>query len=256
MRFSTLQRSVLGLSVTLSAGLLCGCSGDDQAKVSHGEHSHEHGEGHGEGDGEGEGHSEEGRGEHGGEHGEHRGEHGGEHGGEHEGEHRGEHARDRDGHSEEGEESGTELKLTDTYDKVRNGARLILTYDKASNSFNGTVENTTKKTLERVRVEVHLSNGRELGPTKPSDMKPGEKKEVALKAESTGFTGWSAHPEVGNEEHGHGGEHGEHDGEQGKEGRGEHGKEGRGEHGKEGPGEHGERGEHGKVKKGEKGEHS
>lgn len=131
---------------------------------------------------------------------------------------RGEHARDR-GSDAEGEESGTELALNETYNEVRNGARLILTYDAQSNSFNGTVENTTEKTLERVRVEVHLSNGTELGPTTPGDMKPGEKREVTLKATSTGFDGWSAHPEVGNEEHGS------------REGSGEHGsREGSGEH--------------------------
>ena len=62
---------------------------------------------------------------------------------------RGEHARDRGGDAE-GEESGTELALNETYDTVRNGARLILAYDVQSNSFNGTVENTTERTLERV----------------------------------------------------------------------------------------------------------
>jgi len=150
---------------------------------------------------------------------------------------RGEHARDIGGDAE-GEESGTELALDETYDNVRNGARLILTYDAQSNSFNGTVENSTEKTLERVRVEVHLSNGTELGPTTPGDLKPGEKRNITLKATSTGFDGWSAHPEVGNEEHG------------GSEGEGEHGsREGSGEHGsREGSGEHGSRegsGEHG-----------
>ena len=45
--------------------------------------------------------------------------------------------------------------------------RLILHYDAASNSFKGTVENTTSGVLDRVRIEVHLSNGTELGPTTP-----------------------------------------------------------------------------------------
>ena len=144
--------------------------------------------------------------------------------GEHGGEGRGEHDRDSGG-DEEGEESGTEYGLEDTYDNVRNGARLILAYDKVSNSFNGTVENVTEKTLERVRVEVHLSNAKELGPTTPTDLGPGAKMEVTLKATSTGFEGWSAHPEVGNEEHSHG------EGEHSHEGEGEHGgREGRGEH--------------------------
>ena len=158
-------------------------------------------------------------------------------GGEHSGEGRGEHDRDgEDHHGAEGEESGTELKLSERYDNVRNGARLILAYDADSNSFSGTVENTTKKTLERVRVEVHLSNGKELGPTTPADLKPGEKRSVTLTPKTKGFEGWSAHPEVGNEEHRHGREH--------REGRGEHGqREGRGEHDRGGDGERGAEGE-------------
>ena len=134
--------------------------------------------------------------------------------------------RDRGGDAE-GEESGTELALNETYDKVRNGARLILTYDAQSNSFNGTVENTTERTLGRVRVEVHLSNGKELGPTTPADLGPGEKRVVKLTATSKDFDGWSAHPEVGNEEQGGSEESGEHGG---REGGGEHGREGSGEH--------------------------
>jgi hypothetical protein len=131
----------------------------------------------------------------------------------------GEHDRDGDAHhGAEGEESGTELALNETYDTVRNGARLILAYDVQSNSFNGTVQNTTEKTLERVRVEVHLSNGTELGPTFPGDLRPGEKRNIILKATSKDFDGWSAHPEVGNAEHGS------------REGGGEHDREGRSEH--------------------------
>ena len=124
------------------------------------------------------------------------------------------------------EESNTELALNDTYDKVRNGARLILAYNPQSNSFKGTVENTTAETLKRVRVEVHLSNGKELGPTSPTDLAPGKKIEVQLIATSTDFNGWTAHPEVGEGEHGHGEEHGEHDSEHG----GEHDPEGKNEH--------------------------
>ncbi len=143
---------------------------------------------------------------------------------------RGEHDRDgaehdRDGgehgesgHGEEGEESGTELGLNEIYDKVRNGARLILAYDAQSNSFNGVVENTADETLKRVRVEVHLSNGKELGPTTPADLAPGERRDVKLVATSKDFDGWNAHPEVGIGEHGSSEERGEHD----REGRSEH----------------------------------
>jgi len=75
---------------------------------------------------------------------------------------------------EKGEESGIELALNETYNQVRNGTRLILSYDAKSNAFKGTVENTTNKTLKQVRVEVHLSNGTELVPTTPGDLGPGE----------------------------------------------------------------------------------
>ena len=98
---------------------------------------------------------------------------------------------------EEGEESGTQFALGETFDQIRAGARLILSYDSTANAFTGTVENTTGGTLSRVRVEVHLSNGIELGPTTPVDLAPGQVAEVTLPAGSQPFASWSAHPEVG-----------------------------------------------------------
>jgi hypothetical protein len=130
-----------------------------------------------------------------------------------------EHDQDGEGHhGEEGEESAVELGLNETCDKVRNGARLILAYDVQSNSFNGTVENTTDTVLKQVRVEVHLSNGKELAPTTPADLGPGQRREVRLTATNKDFDGWTAHPEVGIGELGHGEGPGEHD----REGRSEH----------------------------------
>ena len=96
-----------------------------------------------------------------------------------------------------GEESATQFTLTDTFDDVRAGARLILSYDAAANAFTGTVENTTAAPLKQVRVEVHLSNGTELGPTTPVDLAPGQTIAVNLPATSQPFATWGAHPEVG-----------------------------------------------------------
>ena len=121
------------------------------------------------------------------------------------------------------EESGTELALDESYDAVRNGARLFLTYDAQSNSFNGFVENTTDNALKQVRVEVHLSNGAELGPTTPTDLNPGESIEISLAGTDRDFDGWTAHPEVGEsggDEHGHGEGDDEHD-EEGESGHNE-----------------------------------
>ena len=99
--------------------------------------------------------------------------------------------------SEGGEESGTQFSLGETFDQIRAGARLILSYDSSANAFTGTVENTTRDTLNRVRVEVHLSNGIELGPTTPIDLAPGQTADITLPASSDPFISWSAHPEVG-----------------------------------------------------------
>ena len=111
------------------------------------------------------------------------------------GERSGEHSGSESG--EGGERSGTQFGLNETFDEVRAGARLVLLYDPDANAFIGTVENTTGAPLSRVRVEVHLSNGTELGPTTPIDLEPGQVVDVNLPATNRPFTSWSAHPEVG-----------------------------------------------------------
>lgn len=137
---------------------------------------------------------------------------------------------ERDSESPEGsggEEAGTEFTLNEQYDNTRNGVRLVLAYNAENSSFDGTIENTTDESLEKVRVEVHLSSGVELGPTPPVNLAAGEKRDVRLIAEGNKFERWTAHPEVGVNEHGHGegGEHGD------GEGGGEHGgDESHGEH--------------------------
>jgi hypothetical protein len=116
------------------------------------------------------------------------------------------------------EESGVELALDETYDRVRNGARLVLAHDPDSNTFNGFVENTTEGTLKRVRVEVHLSNGVELGPTTPVDLTPGERQDVKLSAKNFEFDSWTAHPEVGESSNEHGQGEGQDEHREGEEG--------------------------------------
>ena len=123
------------------------------------------------------------------------------------------------------EESANQLTLAETYDHTRKGARLILDYDAATNTFKGTVENTTNAVLQRVRVEIHLFNSQgpnppdpELGPTPPVDLTPGQKIPIELIAVNEPFDMWVAHPEVGPSSGGgegggeHAGEGGEHAG--------------------------------------------
>ena len=135
--------------------------------------------------------------------------------------------------ADEQEGSGANALAPDeNLDEVRSGARLSLGYDAPSNSFKGTVENTTGDVLDRVRVELHLSNGTELGPTTPTNIAPGEMLAISLPATEESFDGWTAHVEVGggaegkesSGEHGAGGESGgEHGG--GENSNGEHGRD-------------------------------
>ena len=98
--------------------------------------------------------------------------------------------------TEDGEEDATQYGLGDTFDQLRAGSRLIVSYNATDNAFLGTVENVSETTLDRVRVEIHLSNGVELGPTPSIDLSPGEFADVRLDATSQPFDTWSAHAEV------------------------------------------------------------
>ena len=118
-------------------------------------------------------------------------------------------------------ESGTQYGLTDTAREVRAGVELIIRYDANRGVFAGTVRNTTNQTVGQVRVEGHLSNGIELGPTPRVELMAGEIRPVELNASSHTFTGFSVHVEIGAGEHGGGGG-------EGTEGRGSEGAEGRG----------------------------
>ena len=134
--------------------------------------------------------------------------------------------------SEDG--SGAMLAPDEIFDAVRGGARLLMMYDAPSNTFIGIVQNTTNSALSNIRIEVHLSNGAELGPTTPVNMAAGEILWVTLPSTPESFTGWTAHAEVGGGEGGgeSGGEHGSgaSDNERGGGERGSGG-ESRGEHG-------------------------
>ena len=134
----------------------------------------------------------------------------------------GEHGRGSESREASGEEgdSANALAPDEILDMTRSGARLIMKYDPPSNSFTGTVENTTGGVLERVRIEVHLSNGTELGPTTPNEMAPGELLTINLRATEESFTGWTAHAEIGGRDEG-GESSGEH--REGGESGGEHG---------------------------------
>lgn len=112
------------------------------------------------------------------------------------------HQRDYEKH--EGEEDGSMFASNYQYDKISSGVRLKLSFDQEQSRFVGSIQNTTEQSLDRVRVEIHLSNGKELGPTVATSLKPGEEKTISLSAKGEVFERWSTHPEVGSNEHEHG----------------------------------------------------
>ena len=96
-------------------------------------------------------------------------------------------------------ESGTRYELTDTATVVRDGVELIAWYDGSREVFTGTVTNTTDATVRQVRVEIHLSNGTELGPTPRVDLAAGQRHAVELDAGGQSFDWWSVHIEIGSD---------------------------------------------------------
>ena len=84
---------------------------------------------------------------------------------------------------------------------VRDGVELIAWYDSSRDVFTGTVTNTntTNATVRQVRVEIHLSNGTELGPTPRVDLPAGERHAVELDASGQSFDWWSVHIEIGSD---------------------------------------------------------
>ena len=102
----------------------------------------------------------------------------------------------RDVSTEPGE-SGTRWNMDQTATDTRRGVDLVISYDPSSRRFNGTVTNTTSATVTDVRVEIHLSNGTELGPTPRVDLAAGAKQSVTLDASGQNFDWYAVHVEIG-----------------------------------------------------------
>ena len=94
-------------------------------------------------------------------------------------------------------ESGVRWNADQTATDTRRGVDLVIRYDASSRRFSGTVTNTTGATVTAVRVEIHLSNGTELGPTPRVDLAAGAKQAVTLDASGQNFDWYSVHVEIG-----------------------------------------------------------
>ena len=95
------------------------------------------------------------------------------------------------------EEDGTRYKVAETAMQARGGVDLVMSYDQNTQKFNGTVTNTNDAAVSDVRVEIHLSNGTELGPTPRTGLATQESKPVTLDATGQSFDWWSVHVELG-----------------------------------------------------------
>lgn len=94
-------------------------------------------------------------------------------------------------------ESGTRWNPDETATETRSGVTLVLNYDASTQRFNGTVSNTTASMVTDVRVEIHLSNGTELGPTPRIDLAAQAEQSVTLDASGQNFSWYSVHVELG-----------------------------------------------------------
>lgn len=107
------------------------------------------------------------------------------------------HVEQGEGGAGEPGEGGTQYALNETARESRGGVDLEMRYSAGAAEFTGTVTNTTGATVRDVRVEIHLSNGVELGPTARRDLSAGEVASVRLDAAGQTFTWWSVHVELG-----------------------------------------------------------
>ena len=112
----------------------------------------------------------------------------------------GEHDDGDDETDETGEEEGTPMTKEQTLDEMQLGTHLVLGYDADSETFSGTISNTTQAPLEQVRVEVHLDNGSELEPSPELNLAAGEEMTVSIDAAGEVFDMWWAEAEVGEDD--------------------------------------------------------
>ena len=106
----------------------------------------------------------------------------------------------RDSRSGEGEEKGIEYSIDQSCEVIQNGCYLYLSFDKDKNEFIGYAKNLSDRTLTGVRLEIHLDNGIELGPTRRVTLAPEAVVNLSLKGSSRKFSKWTAHLEVGSSE--------------------------------------------------------
>ena len=94
-------------------------------------------------------------------------------------------------------ESGNRYNSGDTAYESRQGVDLVMSHYGPGDRFEGTITNTTGRPISNVRVEIHLSNGTELGPTPNVTLAAGEMLDIELDAAGQSFAWWSVHVEIG-----------------------------------------------------------
>jgi hypothetical protein len=80
------------------------------------------------------------------------------------------------------------------FEGIYQGVEITLSYDRKMFAFVGMAKNASDVTVPRLRVKVRLSNGKTLGPTIPTDLKPGEEVELRLTTGGKPFEWWKVVP--------------------------------------------------------------
>jgi len=80
----------------------------------------------------------------------------------------------------------------DTLMKTYKGIHLALYYDNESESFTGTIENTTEEQLCGITINASTGNDDKLGMTEPTNLESRQSSRVNIPARDTGFENWSA----------------------------------------------------------------
>jgi len=85
--------------------------------------------------------------------------------------------------ADEGNAPGTFIPVTDTWDSVRDGLHVVLSYDEGLDAFKGMITNNTSGTLCDAQVSVQLENGPDLGPSTPVDLDAGAARPVEIRVD-------------------------------------------------------------------------
>ncbi len=101
-----------------------------------------------------------------------------------------------DGEVREGVDQSYKMAVSESFDEVINGAKITLNCDARVGGVVGTVQNKAAVAIEKVTIDISLSNGLKLETVTFENLQPGESKSVEILAENGLFNRWTADVKV------------------------------------------------------------